>query len=42
LSERLSREGIATVDVSSVPSGMYIISFESGTQPEKHPIIIQH
>jgi hypothetical protein len=42
LSERLSREGITTVDVSSVPSGMYIIAFESGTKPEKHRIIIQH
>lgn len=42
LSERLSREGITTFDVSSVPSGMYIISFESGSKPERYPIIIQH
>jgi hypothetical protein len=42
LSQRLSREGVASFDVSSVPAGMYIISFESGSQPIKHPIIIQH
>jgi len=42
LNQPATNVGAVSFDVSSIPSGLYLVSFESGSQPIKHPIIIQH
>jgi hypothetical protein len=39
---QVSKDRVESIDVSSMPSGVYILSFENGTQTVKHPVIIQH
>ena len=42
LNQPATNAGAVSLDVSSIPSGWYVVSFESGSQPVKYPIIIQH
>jgi len=42
LNQPATNLGALSLDVSSIPAGLYVVSFESGSQPVKHPIIIQH
>lgn len=42
LNQPETNAGAVSFDVSSIPSGLYVVSFESGSQRRKHPIIIQH